>query len=125
VDRPQTAFDSFFSRFCPHFTVTAAPLVFISEFNVQMLYLPSLKNVVADFLYRPLVPLAPSGTDAAMGAADPADFEAMAAKQNRCTETHNSLGSSSLKLAFRQADAQRLVGDFSTRVLCPIVPAKF
>jgi hypothetical protein len=28
-------------------------LAFISEFNVQMLYLPGLKNVVADFLSRP------------------------------------------------------------------------
>ncbi len=28
-------------------------LAFISEFNVQLLYLPSLKNVVADFLSRP------------------------------------------------------------------------
>jgi hypothetical protein len=28
-------------------------LAFISEFNVQLLYLPGLKNVVADFLSRP------------------------------------------------------------------------
>jgi hypothetical protein len=28
-------------------------LAFISEFNVQILYLPGLKNVVADFLSRP------------------------------------------------------------------------
>jgi hypothetical protein len=31
-------------------------LAFISEFNVQLLYLPSLKNVVADFLSRPPPP---------------------------------------------------------------------
>ncbi len=29
-------------------------LVFISEFNVQLLYLPGLKNVVPDFLSHPL-----------------------------------------------------------------------
>jgi hypothetical protein len=28
-------------------------LAFISEFNVQILYLPGLKNVVANFLSRP------------------------------------------------------------------------
>jgi hypothetical protein len=28
-------------------------LAFVSEFNVQMLYLPGLKNVVADFLFCP------------------------------------------------------------------------
>jgi hypothetical protein len=31
-------------------------LVFISEFNVQLLYLPGLKNVVADFLSQPPPP---------------------------------------------------------------------
>jgi hypothetical protein len=56
---------------------------------------------------------------------DPADFEAMAAEQNHCKEKQCLRGGSSLKLAFRQADAQRLVGNVSTRVLCPIIPAKF
>jgi hypothetical protein len=31
-------------------------LAFASEFNVQMLYLPGLKNVVADFFVLPLSP---------------------------------------------------------------------
>jgi hypothetical protein len=31
-------------------------LAFISEFNIQMLYLPGLKNAVADFLSRPSPP---------------------------------------------------------------------
>jgi hypothetical protein len=57
-------------------------LTFISEFNVQMLYLPSLKNVIADFLSRPPPPLKPSGTVTAAAEADPVDFKAMAAKQN-------------------------------------------
>ncbi len=34
-------------------------LAFFSEFNVQMLYLPGLKNIVADFLSRPSPPQAP------------------------------------------------------------------
>jgi hypothetical protein len=67
-------------------------LAFISEFNVQILYLPGLKNV----------------------AADPVDFEEMAAEQNRCPETQHLLGVTSLKLAFRQTGAQRLAGDVST-----------
>jgi hypothetical protein len=89
-------------------------LAFISEFNVQMLYLPSLKNVVSNFFVPPPPPPEPSGTVAATTAADPVDFEAMAAEQNRCTETQCLLGSSSLKIVFWQAGAQRLVGDVST-----------
>jgi hypothetical protein len=49
----------------------------------------------------------------------------MAAEQNRCAETQRLLGGSSLKIAFRQAGAQHLVGEVSTGVFCPIVPAKF
>jgi hypothetical protein len=56
-------------------------LAFISELNVQMLYLPGLKNVVADFLSCPNQ--ATTGSVAAALAADPVDFEEMAAKQNR------------------------------------------
>jgi hypothetical protein len=52
-------------------------LAFISEFNIQMLYLPGLKNVVADFLSRPSPP-EPTGDIAA--AADPVNFEAKAAE---------------------------------------------
>ncbi len=57
-------------------------LAFISEFNVQLLYLPGLKNVIANFLSRPL----PESTTtvAAPAVADPVDFEEMAAEQNRC-----------------------------------------
>jgi hypothetical protein len=58
-------------------------------------------------------------------AADPVDFEAMAAEQNSCAETQRLLGGTSLKLAFRQAGAHRLAGDVSTGVFRPIVPEKF
>jgi hypothetical protein len=57
--------------------------VFISEFNVQLLYLPGLENVVADFLSRPLPEL--TETVAAVVSADPIDFKETATKQNCCT----------------------------------------
>jgi hypothetical protein len=85
-----------------------------------MLYLPGLKNVVADFLSRPS-PLEPTGNVAA----DPVNFEAMAAEQNSCAETQRLPGGTSLKLVFRQAGAHRLAGDVSTGVFRPIVPQKF
>jgi hypothetical protein len=47
-------------------------LAFISEFNVQMLYLPRLKNVVADVI--------------AAATTTPNDFTVMAAEENRCLE---------------------------------------
>jgi hypothetical protein len=100
-------------------------LAFISEFNVQLLYLSGLKNVVADFLSRPL----PESieTVVAMAAADPVDFKEILAEQNRCPEQQRLLGGTSLKLAFRQTGAQpqRLAGDVSTGVFRPIVFQKF
>jgi hypothetical protein len=39
-------------------------------------------------------------------AADPVDFEAMAAEKNRCADMQRLLGGSSLKIAFQQAGAQ-------------------
>ncbi len=97
-------------------------LAFISEFNVQILYLPGLKNVVADFLSRPNKTTAGSVT--ATSAADPVDFEEIA-EQNRCPATQRLLGGTSLKLAFRQTGAQHLAGDVSTGNFRPIVPLKF
>jgi cleavage and polyadenylation specificity factor subunit 1 len=47
-------------------------LAFISEFNVQLLYLPGLKNVVADFLSRPNQTA--TGSVATMSTTDPVDF---------------------------------------------------
>jgi hypothetical protein len=51
--RPQTPCHCTVSCHGPYFAVTAATFAFISQFNVQMLYLPGLKNVVADFLSPP------------------------------------------------------------------------
>jgi hypothetical protein len=89
-----------------------------------MLYLPGLKNVVADFVSLPSL-LEPTGNVTAAVAADPVDFKAMATEQNSCAETQHLLGRTSLKLAFRQAGAHRLAGDVSTGVFRPIVPQKF
>jgi hypothetical protein len=89
-----------------------------------MLYLPGLKNVVADFLSRPSPP-EPTGNVASAAAADPVDFEVMAAEQNSCAETQRLLCGTSLKLAFLQAGAHRLAGDVSTGVFRPIVQQKF
>jgi hypothetical protein len=69
--------------------------------------------------------LEPVGTVTATAAADPIDFEAMAAEQNRCAETQRLLGGTSLQLAYRQVGAHRLAGDMSTGVFRPILPAKF
>ncbi len=69
---------------------------------MQILYLPGLKNVVADFLSRPNITTA--GSVAATSVADPVDFEEIAAEQNRCPETQRLLGGTPLNwLSARQA----------------------
>jgi hypothetical protein len=100
-------------------------LAFISVFNVQMLYLPGLKNVIADFLSCPPGPLPPepSGTVAAEAAADPIDFKAMAAEQICCAKTQRLLSISQNSAG--KAGAQCLVGNISIGVFSPIVPVKF
>jgi hypothetical protein len=90
-----------------------------------MLYLPGLKNVVANFFYPALPSLETPGTVAVAAAADPVDFETMATEQNHCVDMQILLGGSSLKIVFRQAGAQRLDGDVSAGVFHPIVSAKF
>jgi hypothetical protein len=94
------------------------------RFNVQMLYLPGLKQVIADFLSPPPPPQ-PTGDVDAAAATTPIDFEAMTAKQNHCLETHNLLADSSLTVAFWQAGVQCLVGDVSTGDFSPVVLEKF
>jgi hypothetical protein len=88
-----------------------------------MLYLPSFKNVVANFLFCPNQTTTESVT--AASAADPEDFKEMATEQNRCPETQRLLGGTSLILAFRQTGAQHLAGDVSTGNFHPIAPLKF
>jgi hypothetical protein len=115
-----------------HVSVPISPrqqrhLAFISEFNVQMLYLLGLENIVADILSHPSPPPVPESpeTVAALAAADQVDFEAMVAEQNRSAEMQRLFGGSSLQLAFHQAGTQHLAGDVSTGIFRPIVPKKF
>jgi hypothetical protein len=70
---------------------------------MQLLYLPGLKNLIANFLSRPNQTA--TGSVTATSAADPLDFEEMATEQNRCPEVQRLLGSTSLKLAFCQTGA--------------------
>jgi hypothetical protein len=101
-------------------------LVFISEFNVQMLYLPGLKNFDANFLSRPSPPPPRfAETVAASAPADAVNFKTIATKENSCAEMHRLLDRSSLQLVFRPAGAQRLAGNVSRGGFCPIVPQKF
>jgi hypothetical protein len=93
-------------------------LAYVSQFNVQMLYWPGLKNVVVDFLVSH-----PQPTGEFVAAA--ADFELMAVKQNRSPEMRRFLGGSSLTIAYRQAGTQHLVCDIFTDVFHPVVPEKF
>jgi hypothetical protein len=124
LDRPQTVcYHLHISCVSPYLTSTTAPFGVNSEFNLQLLYLPGLKNVVVDFLSRPL----PESTKTvpSTAAADPVDCEEMAADQNHFAEMQRLLGSSSLKLAIHQTGTQRLAGDVSTSVFRPIFPLKF
>jgi hypothetical protein len=59
---------------------TSVPPKTIKKKKKKILYLPGLKNVVADFSSRPNKTTA--GSVAATSAADPVDFEEMAAEQN-------------------------------------------
>jgi hypothetical protein len=57
-------------------------LAFISEFNVQMLYLSGLKMLLPIFCPAHTHPMESSGTVSIMTAAGSLDFKAMAAEQN-------------------------------------------
>jgi hypothetical protein len=89
-----------------------------------MLYLPGLQNVVADFLSRPSLPPKLTGDVATTAVTMSIDFAQMAAKQNLCPEIQHLLGGSSLTIPFQQAGIQHLVGNVSTDVFHPVVPAR-
>jgi hypothetical protein len=74
------------------------------------------------FLSSPLPQTTASVTAAV--AANPVDYEEIAAEQNCCAETQRLLGGTSLKLAFHQKGAQQLAGDVSTGAFRPVVPLK-
>jgi hypothetical protein len=74
--------------------------------------------------WPPPPPLPTGDVITTAAAATPIEFEVITAEQNCCLETQHLLVSSSLTIAFRQAGIQRLVGDVSTGVFCPMVPEK-
>jgi hypothetical protein len=93
-------------------------LAFISEFNVQMLYLPSLKNVIANFC--PAHPLHQSHLELSLLRRRQIQLTSKPWPMSKIVAQERSVCST-----FRQAGARRLVGDVSPRVFCPIIPAKF
>jgi hypothetical protein len=91
-------------------------LAFISEFNVQMLYLPGLKNTVADFLPCPSpTPLPPASTETVAASAGQIQW-ILKLWQPSKTAAQKRLS---------PRGTQCLVGDVSTGVFHPIVPQKF
>jgi hypothetical protein len=82
-------------------------LAFIIEFNVQMLELPGLQNVVTYFLSHPSLPPQSTGDVGTAAATPPFYFEEMA---KHCTETQRLLSGTSLTVAFQQAGKHHLLG---------------
>jgi hypothetical protein len=101
-------------------------LAFISEFNAQMLYLPNLKNGIADFLSR-LPPPPRSHLELSLPRRWQIHLTSKPWLLSKITaqKTQPLLSGSSLKIALQQTGAQLLVGDVSTGVFLPIVPEKF
>jgi hypothetical protein len=126
VDRPQTACDHIVLRFCPHFNAATASFYF--HVRIQCPDVSAWFEKCGCKFFVPPTPPPPiaksSGTVAATTAADPVDFKAMVAEKNHCIEMQCFLSGSSLQIAFRQAGAQRLVGDVSTGVFHPVVPER-
>jgi hypothetical protein len=85
-------------------------LAFISEFNVQMLYLPGLQTGVTDFSSHHSPPPKPTGDVTATAATMPIDFAEMDAEQSRCPEMQLFLIGSSLSIDFQQAGAHCQLG---------------
>jgi hypothetical protein len=105
LDRPQAfgnrhvSSDASYSSYPQQHHIT-----FISKFNVQMLYLPGLQNVVADFLSCLSPTPRPAGAVvAAPVAAAMVDFQAMATEQILCWETQHLLGGTSLIIALKKS----------------------
>jgi hypothetical protein len=88
---------------------------------MQLLYLPGLKNVVADFLSHPNQTT--TGSVAAMLVADPVDFKEMAAEQHSCPEMHQLLGGTSLKLAFARQALNAWLETFPSTLFAPLFPS--
>ncbi len=99
-------------------------LAFISEFNVQMLYLLGLQTVITYFSSHHSPPPKLTGDFAATAATTSIDFAEMDAEQSRCPEMQRFLIGSSLSIDFQQVGAHCLLGDVSTVIFQLVVLVK-
>jgi hypothetical protein len=121
-------------------------LAYISEFTTDLRHTPGTENVVADALSRPPTVLLSSSTPATVGlpvlsipppsdppltpplavAADaqPIDFTELAFAQPSCPDVQAMLASPSLSVVSKKVGAVEVLGDVSTGVFRPLLPAR-
>jgi hypothetical protein len=122
-------------------------LAFVSEFTTDLRHTPGAENVVADALSRPpslleapssglpvlsippasLPPEPPRQTALQVAAADaqPIDFMELSFAQPSCPDVQAMLASSSLSVVSKKVGAVEVLGDVSTGVFRPLLPARF
>jgi hypothetical protein len=116
-------------------------LAYISEFTTDLRHTPGAENVVADALSRPpprvaaeglpilsvppLLPSPPPPPPAAAADAQPIDFLDLSFAQPACPDVQSMLVSPSLSVVSRKYGAADVLGDVSTGVFRPLLPARF
>jgi hypothetical protein len=117
-------------------------LAYISEFPTNIRHTPGSENVVADALSRPpadtqglpvlsippLLPSEPPRQTAPQGAAadvQPIDFRDLSSAQLSCPDVQAMLASPSLSVVSKKVGAVDVLGDVSTGVFRPLLPARF
>jgi hypothetical protein len=120
-------------------------LAFVSEFTTDLRHTPGSENVVADALSRPPAVLLSSCTPAtaevlsipppseppltpppAVAAdAQPIDFTELAFAQPSCPDVQAMLASPSLSVVSKKFGTVEVLGDVSTGVFRPLLPARF
>jgi hypothetical protein len=131
----------------PHSARQQRHLAFVSEFTTDLRHTPGTENVVADALSRPPAVLLSSCTPATAGlpvlsipppsdtpltpppavAADaqPIDFTELAFAQPSCPDVQAMLVSPSLSVVSKKVGSAEVLGDVSTGVFRPLLPARF
>jgi hypothetical protein len=118
-------------------------MVYLSEFTSDFRHTSGTANVVADALSRPppsagqAVSVPDSGSEPTPVASLPAtagdsaaadvavDFAAMAAAQRQCPNIVSMRTSPTIQVIYRLVNGVHLLGDISTGVFRPFVPAAF
>jgi hypothetical protein len=122
-------------------------LAYISEFTTDLRHTPGSENVVADALSRPPTVLLSSCTPATVvlpvlsipppsdppltlppavaADAQPIDFTELAFAQPSCPDVQAMLASPSLSVVSRKIGTVEVLGDVSTGVFRPLLPARF